>query len=137
MAARQGKQPASRRRPREEEAPPPAPPPRARGQQDRHPKRPKVFERSDSDEDQEDADEDEEEQEDAADESQAGPSRNAPTVLNVLVAIQRELKLARQTASTSHKVVLANLVALKERTSSAPSSAVGSPLVSFTSFQLV
>ena len=90
---------------------------------------------SDEDRDQEDAAEDEEE--DAEDESQAGSSRNEPTVINVLVAIQRELQLARKTDATRHKVVLASLVALTERTSSAPSSAVGSPLVSFTSFQLV
>ena len=139
MAARQAKQPTSKRRSREEETPPPAPPPRARGQPERAPKRTKVMAHSESDEDrdQEDADEDEEEQEDAPDESQAGSSRNEPTVLHVLVAIQRELQRARKTDATHHKVVLASLVALTERTSSAPSSAVGSPLVSFTSFQLV
>jgi hypothetical protein len=90
---------------------------------------------SDEDRDQEDADEDEEE--DAEDDSQAGPSRNEPTVINVLVSIQRELKLARQTEATRHKVVLASFAALTERNSSTPSSAVGSPLVSFTSFQRV
>ena len=73
---------------------------------------------SDEDRDQEDAAEDEEE--DAEDESQAGSSRNEPTVINVLVAIQRELQLARKMEATRHKVVLANFAALTERNSSAP-----------------
>jgi hypothetical protein len=90
---------------------------------------------SDEDRDQEDADEDEEE--DAEDAFQAGSSRNEPTVINVFVAIQREMQLARKTEATRHKVLLASFAALTERNSSAPSSVVGSPLVSFTSFQLV
>ena len=137
MAARPPKQPASRRRSREEETPTPAPPPRARGQPGRAPKRPKVMAHSESDEDRDEEDADEDEEEDAEDESQAGSSRNEPTAINVLVAIQRELQLARKTEATRHKVVLASLVALTERTSSGPSSAMGSPLVSFTSFQLL
>ena len=137
MAARQAKQPTSKRRSREEETPPPAPPPRARGQPERAPKRTKVMAHSESDEDRDQEDADEDEEEDAEDESQAGSSRNEPTVINVLVAIQRELQLARKTDATRHKVVLASLVALTERTSSGPSSAMGSPLVSFTSFQLL
>ena len=137
MAARQPKQPPSRRRSREEETATPAPPPRARGQPGRAPKRPKVMAHSESDEDRDQEDAAEDEEEDAEDESQAGSSRNEPTVINVLVAIQRELQLARKTDATRHKVVLASLVALTERTSSGPSSAMGSPLVSFTSFQLL
>ena len=142
MAARPPKQPPSRRRSREEETSPPAPPPRARAQSDRHTsKRPKVTERahSDSDEvrDQEDADEDEEEQEDAPDESQAGSSRNGGTVVGILSSIYQELKTETKVNATRHKVLEARLTALAERSSSGPSSAMGSPLVSFTSFQLL
>jgi hypothetical protein len=92
---------------------------------------------SEEDRDKEDADEDEEEQEDAADESEAGSSRNEGSVVTVLVAIHRERKLARKTADTRHKVLSASITDLAERTSSTPSSAMGSPLVSFTYFPLL
>ncbi len=91
------------------------------------------------DRDQEDADKDEEEQDDAADESQSGSSRNGnDSLMKVMVSIYRELKAASKAAHTRHKVINAPLTALVERTSSsAPSSAMGSPLVIFTSFQLL
>ena len=139
MAARRATKDARSRRRERTESPPPNP---GRAPRDRHlNKRTKGTQlaHSDSDEDRQEEDsaedESEEEKEAAHEELQGGSGRNG-AIVNLLSLIHKELKTQRKTADVRHKVMTATLAVLLEKNNSIPSSALGSPLVSFTTFQI-